>query len=57
MTGGRIRWGYKSELLRRGADGHWPAEPEEIERDGILRPESIGFGCRFSEVYAQTHLA
>jgi Uma2 family endonuclease len=46
-----------AELLRRGADGHWPEEPEEIGRDGTLRLGSIDFTCRLPEVYAQTHLA
>ena len=46
-----------AELLRRGADGHWPEEPEEIGPDGTLRLDSIGFACRLPEVYAQTHLA
>ena len=45
------------ELLRRGADGHWPEEPEEIGADGVLRLESIVFSCPLSDVYAQTHLA
>jgi Uma2 family endonuclease len=44
------------ELLRRGPDGHWPEEPEEVEPGGMLRFESIGFACPLSEVYAQTHL-
>jgi len=46
-----------AELLRRGADGHWPEEPEEIGADGTLRLESIGFGCGLREAYVQTHLA
>ena len=45
------------ELLRRGADGHWPEEPEEIGADGVLRLESIVFSCPLSDVYARTHLA
>ena len=45
------------ELLRRGADGSWPEEPEEIGSQGILRLESIGFACALADVYAQTHLA
>jgi Uma2 family endonuclease len=45
------------EMLRRGADGHWPEEPEQIGPDGTLRLESIDFACRLPEVYAQTHLA
>jgi Uma2 family endonuclease len=46
-----------AELLRRGADGHWPEKTEQIEPDGILHLESIGFSCRLREAYAQTHLA
>jgi Uma2 family endonuclease len=46
-----------AELLRRGADGNWPAEPEEIGPDGALRLESIAFACPLPDVYAQTHLA
>jgi len=44
------------ELLRRGPDGHWPEQPEEIGPDGTLRLESIGFACPLSDAYAQTHL-
>lgn len=46
-----------AELLRRGADGHWPEEPEEIGADGTLRLESIDFTRPLREIYAQTHLA
>ena len=46
-----------AELLRRQADGNWPAEPLEIGPDGALRLESIGFACPLINVYAQTHLA
>ena len=46
-----------AELLRRGADGNWPAEPEEIGPDGTLRLDSIAFACPLRDVYAQTHLA
>jgi Uma2 family endonuclease len=45
------------ELLRRGTDGHWPAEPEEIGPGDTLRLEGIGFSCPLSDIYAQTHLA
>jgi Uma2 family endonuclease len=45
------------ELLRRGDDDNWPAEPEEIGSDGMLRLDSIGFACPLGDVYAQTHLA
>jgi hypothetical protein len=46
-----------AELLRRGADGNWPAEPEEVGPDGHLRLDSIAFACPLPAVYAQTHLA
>jgi Uma2 family endonuclease len=46
----------KAELLRRGADGGWPAQPEEIGADGTLRLESIAFACPLRAAYAQTHL-
>jgi Uma2 family endonuclease len=46
-----------AEVVRRGPDGNWPAEPEEIGPDGTLRLESIAFACAMPEVYAQTHLA
>jgi Uma2 family endonuclease len=45
------------EMLRRGTDGHWPEEPEEVGSNESLRLESIGFACPLPEVYAQTHLA
>jgi Uma2 family endonuclease len=46
-----------AEVLRRGADGHWPAEPEEIGAGDMLRLESIGVTFPLREAYAQTHLA
>jgi Uma2 family endonuclease len=46
-----------AEVLRRGADGHWPEEPEEIGPDGTLHLDSIDFACRLRDAYAQTHLA
>ena len=46
-----------AELLRRQADGNWPAEPEEIGPEGAPGLESIGFACPLINVYAQTHLA
>ena len=46
-----------AELLRRDAEGNWPAEPEEIDTDGTLRLDSIDFSCPLRAVYAQTHLA
>lgn len=46
-----------AEVLRRGTDGHWPEEPEEIGADGTLRLESIDFACPLRQAYTQTHLA
>jgi Uma2 family endonuclease len=46
-----------AEALRRGSDGHWPAEPEEIGGDGTLRLESIGVAFALRAAYAQTYLA
>lgn len=47
----------KAELLRRGGDGGWPAQPEQIGADGTLGLESINFACPLRAAYAQTHLA
>jgi Uma2 family endonuclease len=44
------------ELLRRRIDRSWPEEPEAIDRQGMLRLESIDFACPLSELYARTHL-
>jgi Uma2 family endonuclease len=46
-----------AEVLRRGADGHWPEQPEEIGADDVLRLESIAVAFALREAYAQTHLA
>jgi Uma2 family endonuclease len=46
----------KAELLRRGADSGWPAEPDQIAADGTLRLESIDFACPLRAAYARTHL-
>jgi Uma2 family endonuclease len=45
------------ELLRRGADGHWPEQPEDVGPGATMRLDSIGFACPLSDVCAQTHLA
>jgi Uma2 family endonuclease len=46
-----------AEVLRRGPNGDWPKEPEQISGDGTLRLDSIDFACPMPAVYAQTHLA
>src|SRR5262245_45641431 len=43
-----------AELLRRGRDGRWPEEPEEIGPDGKLSFASIDLTCPLYDVYAQT---
>ena len=46
-----------AELLRRDADGNWPASPRRSGPTARLRLDSIGFACPLPAVYAQTHLA
>jgi Uma2 family endonuclease len=46
-----------AEVLRRGADGHWPEAPEEIGANAMVRLESIAVAFPLREAYAQTHLA
>jgi Uma2 family endonuclease len=43
----------RAELLRRGEDGNWPAEPILVE-DGVLRLESLGFEATIEEIYRTT---
>jgi Uma2 family endonuclease len=45
-----------AQLLRRGPDGDWPEEAEEIGPGGMLVFESIGISCPLSEIYAETPL-
>jgi Uma2 family endonuclease len=47
----------KAELLRRGGDDRWPAQPDRIGADGAVDLKSIGFACPLRAAYAQTHLA
>ncbi len=44
-----------AELLRRGADGAWPREPESLA-DGDLVLESIGLRVSLVELYRSTRL-
>jgi Uma2 family endonuclease len=46
----------EAELLRRQADGHWPADPTLIGRDGVLSLDSIGFEASLATLYATTAL-
>jgi hypothetical protein len=43
-----------AELLRREVDSHRPEQTEEIEPDGTLRLESIGFACGLRDACAPT---
>lgn len=47
----------EAELLRRGADGGWPAEPETVAANGALDLRSIGFTIPLTSVYRTTFLA
>jgi Uma2 family endonuclease len=40
-----------AELLRRGADGAWPEQPEMLGAEDELRIESIGFAALLRAVY------
>ena len=44
-----------AEILRRGADGSWPREPERVT-EGELRFESIGFSVALADIYRRTRL-
>jgi len=44
-----------ASLLRRGADGVWPEQPEEIS-DGLLVMESVGLSVLIRDVYVGTGL-
>ena len=46
-----------AELLRRQADGSWPADPEEIRPEGNLRLHSVAFEGPLRDIYQRTHLA
>jgi Uma2 family endonuclease len=45
-----------AEILRRGANDHWPPGPEEIGQGGIVRLDSVGLSCPIGDFYAGTHL-
>jgi len=46
-----------AEILRRGPDGAWPAQPDLIDADGELRLDSIGFAAPLRAAYRTTDLA
>jgi Uma2 family endonuclease len=47
----------EAELLTRGADGNWPAEPEIIGPAGLVTLPSIGFTMALAAFYRTTALA
>jgi Uma2 family endonuclease len=46
----------EAELLRRGADGNWPAEPEITTGHDTLRLASIGYATALAAFYRTTAL-
>jgi len=46
-----------AELIRRGADGIRPANPQPIDADAALVLESLNFSCPLAAIYENTHLA
>jgi len=46
-----------AEILRRGPDGAWPAQPDLVDASGELRLDSIGFAAPLRAAYRTTDLA
>jgi hypothetical protein len=47
----------EAELLRRGPDGNWPAEPEMATGGAMLNLASIDYATALSAFYRTTGLA
>ena len=45
-----------AELISRGADGSWPANPRLVGADAALVIESLDFSCPLTEIYEDTNL-
>ena len=45
-----------AELLRRQANGDWPAQPQTIEGAADVALDSIGFRAKLDDFYEDTHL-
>ena len=45
-----------AEVMRRDAEGAWPADPTVIGAEGTLRLDSIGYQGRLREFYRTTRL-
>ncbi len=46
----------EAQLLRRGADGHWPPDPTKIEHEGMLTLASISYMLPLKAIYEGTYL-
>jgi len=46
----------EAQLLRRGDDGNWPADPDQIDADGTVKLDAIGFAGPLAAIYAKTYL-
>ena len=46
----------EAQLLRRGADGHWPPDPTKIDDTGALSLASIGYTAPLNAIYEGTYL-
>jgi hypothetical protein len=45
----------RAEILRRGPDGNWPAEPESVT-EGELRLDSLDYRAPIAALYRTTPL-
>ena len=46
----------EAQLLRRGADGHWPPDPTKLEGTDTLSFASIGYTVPLKAIYEGTYL-
>jgi Uma2 family endonuclease len=46
----------EADVLRRDADGNWPANPTRVGPDGILALASIGFSALLRDMYVGTYI-
>ena len=46
-----------AELLRREADGSWPANSRPVGKDEMLLLASLDFSCPLAALYEETHLS
>jgi Uma2 family endonuclease len=46
----------EADVLKRDADGNWPANPTRVGPDGILALDCIGFAAPLRDVYTGTYI-